>query len=70
MLDEESSLRRFPLRTQLLMLVALAAFVRLWCVTHPARPAAPQSSVPVDVTVQPIPLGSLPDGGGQPADAR
>jgi hypothetical protein len=62
LLDEESSLRRFPLRTQLLMLVALAAFVRLWCVTHPPRDGAPQPRSPVDVTVQPTPpLGGLPD---------
>ncbi|MCP3164233.1 hypothetical protein [Myxococcus qinghaiensis] len=41
-------MRRFPLRTLLLMLVALLAFTRLWCVTHqdeaaeapPARPPA------------------------------
>ncbi|MCE9670433.1 hypothetical protein LY474_21765 [Myxococcus stipitatus] len=43
-------MRRFPLRTLLLMLVALIAFGRLWCVTHqaeaPARQQAAGPSVP------------------------
>lgn len=34
-------MRRFPLRTLLLMLLALAAFFRLWCVTHQTDPAPP-----------------------------
>ncbi|WP_342381636.1 hypothetical protein NVS55_18640 [Myxococcus stipitatus] len=38
-------MRRYPLRTLLLMLVALIAFGRLWCVTHQdERAAAPPSS--------------------------
>jgi hypothetical protein len=65
-LDEDSSLRRFPLRTQLLMLVALAAFIRLWCVTHPAaRQPSPESPRPVDVTVQTL----HPDDRAAPPDA-
>ncbi|HZA52564.1 MAG TPA: hypothetical protein VE549_17590 [Myxococcaceae bacterium] len=63
-------MRRFPLRTQLLMLVALAAFVRLWCVTHPTRDRAPEPRAPVDVSVQPVPLGNLLDASATPADAR
>ncbi|MFP2963781.1 hypothetical protein ACLEPN_40165 [Myxococcus sp. 1LA] len=34
-------MRRFPLRTVLLMLVALIAFGRLWCVTHPEEASNP-----------------------------
>ncbi|ATB48503.1 hypothetical protein [Corallococcus macrosporus] len=34
-------MRRFPLRTVLLMLVALIAFGRLWCVTHPEEAPSP-----------------------------
>ena len=45
---------RFPLRTQLLMLLALAAFFRLWCVTHANRPR-----------VHVIPVTPLPIDGGQ-----
>ncbi|QSQ15975.1 hypothetical protein [Myxococcus landrumensis] len=45
-------MRRYPLRTLLLMLVALIAFGRLWCVTHqdekaaapPSRAAAPPAA--------------------------
>ncbi len=39
-------MRRFPLRTLLLMLAALIAFGRLWCVTHPAEPPHPRSEGP------------------------
>ena len=35
-------MRRFPLRTLLLMLVALLAFGRLWCVTHQDEAAGPR----------------------------
>lgn len=35
--EKQVRLRRFPLRTLLLMILAVAAFVRLWCATHPAR---------------------------------
>jgi hypothetical protein len=66
---EDSSLRRFPLRTQLLMLLALAAFVRLWCATHPTHRASRDDSVPVEITVRPNPRGSLPDAGAASPDA-
>ncbi|AGC45036.1 hypothetical protein MYSTI_03730 [Myxococcus stipitatus DSM 14675] len=39
-------MRRYPLRTLLLMLVALIAFGRLWCVTHQDEKAAAPSSSP------------------------
>ncbi|MCP3100844.1 hypothetical protein LZ198_18395 [Myxococcus sp. K15C18031901] len=40
-------MRRFPLRTLLLMLVGLIAFGRLWCVTHPAEaPRGGQATAP------------------------
>ncbi|TQF08692.1 hypothetical protein FJV41_48540, partial [Myxococcus llanfairpwllgwyngyllgogerychwyrndrobwllllantysiliogogogochensis] len=44
--------RRFPLRTLLLMLVALLAFTRLWCVTHQDETAgaSPASSPTPDAT--------------------
>ncbi|GHG75754.1 hypothetical protein GCM10012319_24250 [Comamonas sp. KCTC 72670] len=35
-------MRRFPLRTLLLMLVALLAFGRLWCVTHQDEASGPR----------------------------
>lgn len=35
--------KRYPLRTVLLMIVALAAFGRLWCLTHP--PEVPDQTV-------------------------
>ncbi len=41
-------MRPFPLRRILLMVLALVAFGRLWCVTHPAQPEeAPPGTVPV-----------------------
>ena len=44
-------MRRFPLRTLLLMLVALLAFTRLWCVTHQDEAAeAPPARPPTQAT--------------------
>jgi hypothetical protein len=63
-LDEDSSLKRFPLRTQLLMILALAAFARLWCVTHPRPAPAPEQERAVDVLVRPIPGGPAPADSG------
>jgi hypothetical protein len=37
-------LRRFPLRTLLLMTLALVAFIRLYSLTHPARRQAERST--------------------------
>jgi hypothetical protein len=63
-LDEDSSLKRFPLRTQLLMILALAAFARLWCVTHPRPTPAPAQERAVEVLVRPLPRGpALADAG-------
>jgi hypothetical protein len=42
-------LKRFPVRTLLLMILALAAFVRFWCQTHPQA----QRPRPVDVQIKP-----------------
>jgi len=47
--QKEMRLRRFPLRTLLLMILALAAFVRMWCATHPA--SEPRGKA-VDVQLQ------------------
>jgi hypothetical protein len=42
---------KFPLRTVLLMVVALLAFGRLWCATHPtsALREAESGAIPVQV---------------------
>nr|WP_256434352.1 hypothetical protein [Myxococcus sp. CA033] len=59
--------RRFPLRTLLLMLVALLAFTRLWCVTHQDETAgaSPASSPTRDATAtspaSPSPLPPSPE---------
>jgi len=52
---------RFPLRTLLLMVLALVAFGRLWWITHRSRPAHPAVTAPR----QPIPVRPLP-----PAEPR
>ncbi len=40
--------RRFPLRTILLMVLALLAFARFWWITHHARPPPlPHAPIPV-----------------------
>ncbi|WP_426752601.1 hypothetical protein [Myxococcus sp. Y35] len=57
-------MRRFPLRTLLLMLVALIAFGRLWCVTHPDEASRPpsesQARAPAPTAGAPVP-SSVPE---------
>lgn len=49
-----ASSNKFPVRTQLLMLVALIAFARLWCVTHPKEPEVqPREPLPVELVPAP-----------------
>ncbi len=43
-------LRRFPMRTLMLMILTVFAFVWFWCQTHPG---ARRESRPVDVQVRP-----------------
>jgi hypothetical protein len=45
----EIGLRRFPKRTLLLMILALAVFVRFWCLTHPQAEQKPR---PIDVQIR------------------
>jgi hypothetical protein len=53
-------LRRFPLRTLLLMVLALLAFARMWWVTHSKqRPEAR----PLGQTIEVTPLTQPPAGG-------
>ena len=54
-------MKRFPLRTQLLMLLALVMFVRLYCVTH-ENAANPDIQQP-----QVVPIETLPGGGPGPS---
>ncbi|MBX5480723.1 MAG: hypothetical protein IRZ16_02570 [Myxococcaceae bacterium] len=55
-------MKRFPLRTLLLMILALVLFVRLWCTTHPGKEASLRSGV-VDVTLHgPPDAGAARDG--------
>ncbi len=58
---------RFPLRTLLLMLLALGAFVRFWCASHPSRPAAERAPVPAEergrVVIVPMPRPVTQDAG-------
>ena len=42
-------LKRFPVRTLLLMIIALFAFVWFWCQTHPG---ASRATHPVDVQIR------------------
>jgi hypothetical protein len=44
-------MKRFPLRTLLLMILALAAFARLWWVSHPH--ASPPGPLRVEVLAKP-----------------
>lgn len=46
-------MKRFPPRTLLLMVLALAAFARLWCITHPAGGRAEPRAIRVDVLANP-----------------
>lgn len=65
-------MRRFPLRTLLLMVVALLAFLRFWYLTHqeqppaPATPASPRRGFLVEVTPEPADGGATPGDAGQP----
>ncbi|HLT28764.1 MAG TPA: hypothetical protein VK013_01890 [Myxococcaceae bacterium] len=58
--------KRYPLRTVILMIVALAAFGRLWCLTHPPGESeqTPTSSAdpvrPTPPTTPPAPQGLGP----------
>jgi len=63
--------QRIPNRTLLLMLLALIAFMRLWCVSHapgrgeptapaPSAPASSPTSQPVEVTPQSAPPPRTP----------
>jgi cytoskeletal protein RodZ len=45
--------RRFPLRTLLLMVLALVAFARFWWITHRTPPSAPPRIIPVRPTPAP-----------------
>lgn len=47
--QKDIRLRRFPLRTLLLMILAVVAFVRMWCATHQA--SEPRGKA-VDVQLQ------------------
>jgi hypothetical protein len=59
--------RRFPLRTLLLMVVALLAFIRFWLVTHrqeepptPSAPASPRRGFLIEVPPEPADGGHAP----------
>jgi hypothetical protein len=47
---KQLGLKRFPMRTLLLMILALFAFVWFWCQTHPG---AKRESRPVDIQIRP-----------------
>ena len=57
--------RRFPLRTPLLMILALIVFARLWWITHHPRPAPHSSVAGPQQRHPPIPVPPL-----APAPAR
>lgn len=67
--------KRYPLRTVLLMIVALAAFGRLWCLTHP--PQTPEETVttpaepaqPTEPASPPVPPSGPPSLGAPVPDA-
>ena len=46
---KQFGLRRFPMRTLFLMILAVFAFVWFWCQTHPE---SARRSRPVDVQIQ------------------
>lgn len=47
--------KRYPLHTLLLMLAALVAFGRLWCLSHPPKDApAPPESAPTQPARPPL----------------
>ncbi|MCI0572533.1 MAG: hypothetical protein L0Y66_17400 [Myxococcaceae bacterium] len=49
------------------MLLALGAFVRFWCASHPSRPAAERAPVPAEergrVVIVPMPRPVTQDAG-------
>lgn len=59
-------MRRFPLRTLILMVLALIAFMRMWLVTHgqpseePGKPLAPRPGMTVDGAPAEPPAGVAP----------
>jgi hypothetical protein len=57
--------RRFPLRTLLLMILALVVFARLWWITHRPHPPPPASVTGSQVPHPPIPVRPLPSPGEQ-----
>jgi hypothetical protein len=46
------------------MILALAAFVRLWCMTHPRPPPAPEREGAVELKMTPPPDGVGPADSG------
>jgi hypothetical protein len=48
--------RRFPLRTLLLMILALIVFARMWWITHRASPRPPPSVTGPQLPHSPIPV--------------
>lgn len=51
--------RRFPLRTLLLMILALIVFARMWWITHRAAPRPPPSVTGPQLPHPPIPVRPL-----------
>jgi len=51
--------RRFPLRTLLLMILALIVFARMWWITHRAHPPRPPSVTGPQLPHPPIPVRPL-----------
>ena len=51
--------RRFPLRTILLMVLALLAFARFWWITHHDRPPPPRAVTSPQLPHAPIPVRPL-----------
>jgi len=57
--------RRFPLRTLLLMILALVVFARMWWITHRPHPPPPPSVTGPQLPHPPIPVRPLPSPGEQ-----
>ena len=57
--------RRFPLRTLLLMILALIVFARMWWITHRTHPPSPPSVTGPQLPHPPIPVRPLPPPGEQ-----
>jgi hypothetical protein len=54
--------RRFPLRTLLLMILALIVFARMWWITHHRAPRPPPSVTGPQLPHPPIPVRPLAPG--------